>query len=391
MALAIGVIVLAYISYLIAILRQAQRLQPAKTLPTISLNHSRNNITLICPCKDYNEKLKDNVQSLLHQKPFRYEIIFVIESDKSEAYKLIREEIRPFTHTRLLVSHTKPNLEHCGKIWNLLTGYTQVSQETEFVVFVDSGRQYPEDWLYLLVGSLSNSASAVASTTFFWSYPDSNLTSKVICWISNTFNIFRFLYPGSSFLWGGSMCFRKKYLDQVNLKNLWVHVVSDDLTLSSYLEKTHKSVLFVPQAAPSRHLKLNLSEGTFWLAKQLSAFRFYHHTLWKKIILEAFGLLILMLLPLILIIIQKPSAFAMVVIFWTGLVVIKSLCGIYIYSLTGHQLEWRDSASAIWLEAISLPLALVSFIYASVINKSVWAGTEYSLSSDGQIVKVVPL
>lgn len=345
-------------------------------------------VTLLCPCKNTHKRLTTNINSLLRQTGVKYKVIFIVEAKKDPAYKVIKQKINKIKHARLIIAKKNPDKKYSGKVNNLLAGLEKVEENTSLVAFADSGCQYPKNWLYLLVKTLLTQPEIVATTTFFWSYPGKGIWSEVAAWTSNTFAIHRFLVPNSALLWGGAMCFRKKFLDQIDLKSTWKNVVYDDLTLSHIIRKKKETICFVPQAKAKREIEMNFENALAWFIRQMTAVKFYHTDWWKEIKKESIGLICAFLFPL-WITLNWLSGLSIVGVTLSGSIVLfRVLNGFFLYRSFENQVSWRRLPKFFFLDILAIPFSLLVGIYTLRSQKIAWLGRKYHLSREGKIIKV---
>lgn len=292
-----------------------------------------------------------------------------------------------FNHARIIVSGKIRNKKYSGKINNLLAGIEKVSKDADIVIFADSGCQYPKYWLYFLTKThLINEGSV--STSFFWAYSDVGVWSELVAWMTNTYPLHRFLVPNYSLLWGGAMCFSKKFLDQIDLKKIWENVVYDDLTLSTFLQRGAFKAYFVFHSIAKRKIRMNFNQALSWQIRQLTAVKYYQNDWWVEIKKESLGLIFVCLLPfwVFLSVFSSLSVFAVIL----PIVIIFSrlLSGIYMYNFFENQTSWKKVFKFFFLDILAIPFSLLVGCYVLKSKQIVWAGRKYNLSEDGKIIKV---
>ncbi|BFH72691.1 glycosyltransferase family 2 protein [Sulfurisphaera javensis] len=192
--------------------------------------------SVIIPIKGLDVNLEDNVLSLLNQDYPAYEVIYVVDSYEDICVPILRKY-------NVKIIKTEDVCSLCsGKIRAQLTGLKYA--KGEIIVFGDSDTWYPKYWLRELVKPLSN---FVATTVFSWPKPYKLTLKNFIRAGFWTFG-FESQAVGGTFLWGGSMAFRRDFFDDYVISELsknWC----DDCTLTR-IAKERGKIGFVINAMP---------------------------------------------------------------------------------------------------------------------------------------------
>ncbi|BDB99051.1 glycosyltransferase [Saccharolobus caldissimus] len=195
-------------------------------------------VSIIVPIKGIDEKLEENIRSLLTQDyPYPYEVIYVVDKG-DEVERILRKY-------NVKVVYSLYNCDQCsGKIRAQLSGLLNASND--IIVFADSDTWYPKYWLRNLVSPLDR---YTATTTFSWPSP-SRLTLKNLIragfW---TLGFESQSLESSRFLWGGSMAFKREFFnDEVidELSKEWC----DDCTLTRIVKRRGGKIGFLMNAIP---------------------------------------------------------------------------------------------------------------------------------------------
>jgi len=193
--------------------------------------------SVIIPIKGLDAGLEENVKSLLSQDYPKYEVIYVVDNYDDPSVPILRKY-------NVKIIKTEEVCEKCsGKIKAQLTGLKYASGDV--IVFGDSDTWYPKYWLKELVKPLSN---FVATTVFSWPKPYRLSLSNFIRAGFWTFG-FESQAIGGTFLWGGSMAFKRGFFDSYVIQELsknWC----DDCTLTR-IAKERGKIGFVINAMPS--------------------------------------------------------------------------------------------------------------------------------------------
>ena len=103
----------------------------------LDAHQPRGHASVFCPCKGVDPGLENNLRAILHQDYDDFDVVFVVESQQDPAYALVKKIMaeHPHVHTRVIVAGLARG---CGqKMHNLREATADLSQETEFVAFVD--------------------------------------------------------------------------------------------------------------------------------------------------------------------------------------------------------------------------------------------------------------
>ncbi|BAB67401.1 glycosyltransferase [Sulfurisphaera tokodaii] len=192
--------------------------------------------SVIIPIKGLDVNLEENIKSLLAQDYPRYEVIYVVDDYEDPSVPILKKY-----SVKIIKSEDVCSL--CsGKIKAQLTGLKYASGN--IIVFADSDTWYPSYWLKELVKPLSN---FVATTVFSWPKPYKLTLRNFIRAGFWTFG-FESQAVGGTFLWGGSMAFRRDFFDKYVIEELsknWC----DDCTLTR-IAKERGNIGFIINAVP---------------------------------------------------------------------------------------------------------------------------------------------
>jgi Glycosyltransferases, probably involved in cell wall biogenesis len=194
--------------------------------------------TVIVPIRDWDISLEGNVKSLLSQDfPPGYQVVYVIDQDQqwlAERLKGLGVEV---------VTSDFPCRSCSGKIRAQLSGLRRARNQV--VVFADSDTFYPPHWLKGMVSRLEN---YTAVTTFSWPRPIRASLRNVLragFWTLG----FESQALNGTFLWGGSMAFRRDFLDrevEEELSGEWC----DDCTLTRIVKRRGGRIAFLGDVIP---------------------------------------------------------------------------------------------------------------------------------------------
>lgn len=192
--------------------------------------------SVIVPIKGLDVNLEENVKSLLSQDYDKYEVIYVVDEYDDPSVKVLRN------YNVKIIKSEDVCLKCSGKIRAQLTGLKYASGD--IIVFGDSDTWYPKYWLKYMVRPLSR---FIATTVFSWPKPYKLSLSNFIRAGFWTFG-FESQALGGTFLWGGSMAFKRDFFDIYVIEELsknWC----DDCTLTR-IAKERGKIGFVMSAIP---------------------------------------------------------------------------------------------------------------------------------------------
>ena len=193
-------------------------------------------VSIIIPIKGLDAGLEENVKSILSQDYSKYEVIYVVDDYNDPSVSILRKY-------NVKIIKTEETCVKCsGKIKAQLTGLKNASGDV--IVFGDSDTRYPKYWLKELVRPLSD---FIATTVFSWPKPYKFSFSNFIRAGFWTFG-FESQAIGGTFLWGGSMAFKRDFFDPYVIQELsknWC----DDCTLTR-IAKERGKIGFIINAIP---------------------------------------------------------------------------------------------------------------------------------------------
>lgn len=219
-------------------------------------------VIVIMPCKGEDLELEKGLKSILEQDypKDRYDLITVVESEKDPALKIIKKiGIRYILSENICAKCS-------GKVRSLTTAFTKFRSYDVFVT-VDSDAYCKRDWLRSLVEPLSDKRIGVTTTfPYFKPVGKANFWTKVKL-------VWGFIGNGlmendiTRFAWGGSMAFRKEFLDSKSLK-IFSEALSDDITISSIAREKKLDIFYVNKRIIYIPSKTDFDEFKEWSIRQ---------------------------------------------------------------------------------------------------------------------------
>ncbi len=239
-------------------------------------------VSIIAPCKGLDQDLEANLKALFEQDYPNYEIIFVVDSENDESLEIIRnlqgkdseKQIIP----KIVVASKATNSSQ--KVENLREAILHVSDNSKVFVFVDSDARPNKTWLSNLVAPLQDK-NVGCSTGYRW-------------FIGKTFNFpteLRSVWNASiasalgedtksNFCWGGSMAIRRKTFEDLQIREKWKGVLSDDFAMRRAMKEANLPIRFVPQCLTASVENCTFGELFEFTTRQMKITRVYSQNLW---------------------------------------------------------------------------------------------------------------
>ncbi|HEX8368961.1 MAG TPA: glycosyltransferase family 2 protein [Pyrinomonadaceae bacterium] len=352
-------------------------------------------VSVIVPCRGLDEDLEKNLSALFEQDFPAYEILFVTDSEKDEATKIIEKVSRQGAKrakSKLVVAGKAE--DESQKVHNLREAVLRVSGDSEVFVFVDSDARPGKDWLRNLIAPLAGEKIG-AATGYRW------FISKKIGFASEMRSVWNASVASalganlkSNFCWGGSMAMRRETFEKLRMREKWRGVLSDDFAVTRALKEANLPIYFVPQALTASVEDCSFRELFEFTTRQIKITRVYAPHLWKQSFTGAF-LFNLVFVWGILIIIFSPAntvsfRFALVSLFlisafstgkaWLRLKAVKLVLRDYEKDL---KRQFR-AQNTLWI--LSPALFLYNSIAALFSRKILWRGIAYELKSPDKTI-----
>lgn len=225
---------------------------------------------VMVPCKGTDLTLKRNLLSLKGQDYKNYDVVAIVESRKDAAFSRIRSAGVPY-----MIADRK--FEGCsGKVKNLLSAMTRMKDYDVYVV-VDSDVTASREWLKLLVQPLRSKRIGV-STTYPYFRPSGGFWSKVkMVW--NFVGNSMMESKATRFAWGGSMAFRREFIDS-NLVSTMRGSVSDDVAVTKACKSRKLDICYVNKRIAYVNIKESFSSFYEWANRQTALSVWANRKVW---------------------------------------------------------------------------------------------------------------
>lgn len=234
---------------------------------------------VLCPCRGLEPGLERNLVSLCEFDHKNYDVFFILASESDPAHSTVKRVASQSRGKAHVVIAGRP--EGCSeKVNNLRAGVEQLPPEFEVLVFTDSDGRPGKTWLHHLVAPLNDSRIG-AATTMRWFIPNrTNLpTALLAAW--NAPVVTMLSDKGKNFCWGGGTAIRRSLFDQIGVADEWRHSVSDDYSMTGALERSGRSILFVPECLTLSYVETDFPGLLEFTNCQILITRVYAQKIWN--------------------------------------------------------------------------------------------------------------
>src|SRR5215472_4799052 len=347
-------------------------------------------VALLCPCKGVEPGLERNLVALTEFERQNYEIFFILASEKDPARSIIQRVAQS--------SRVKANIMiaghpiNCGeKVSNLRAAIEQLPEEFEVLVFADSDGRPGKHWLNHLVAPLADSRVG-ATTTMRWLVPNvANLPTLLLAaW--NAPIVTMLGEKSRNFCWGGGTAIRRSTFEQCGALDEWKSSVSDDYSLTLALERSGRSIVFIPESLTPSYVETDFEGLLEFTSRQILITRIYSNKMWRAAALThflyGFTLALGFYLTLTTLFAGRP-AFHLVLLTFLPLLLaairgVLRLMGVT-EALPAVRAQIMAEAWIYVLLTLLVPfLYLVNFVHSLVISRIRWRGAIYELISPQQ-------
>ena len=343
-------------------------------------------VAVLCPCKGVEPGLERNLVSLTEFERQNYEIFFILASATDSARSIIDRVVKSSRVKAHVVIAGNPN--GCSeKVNNLRAAIEQLDPEFEVLVFTDSDGRPGKTWLHHLVAPLGD-VRIGATTTTRWLIPNrSNLpTALLAAW--NAPVVTMLTEKGKNFCWGGGTAIRRDIFEQSGVLDEWKNSVSDDYSLTAVLERTNRSIVFLPECLTLSYVETDLQGLLEFTNRQILITRVYAEKVWWPAaathLLYCLTLLFGALLILEDVLAQRPS-FHLVTLTFLPLLLSAIRNSLRLIGVTEALPSARSQITGqAWiyvLLTLFVPfLYVVNFANSLLTRKIRWRGVSYELA-----------
>ena len=238
-------------------------------------------VSVIAPCRGLDEDLEENLSALFRQHFPRYEVIFVVDSERDEAVEIIKKVSRrgaENAEAKFVVAGKSEN--ESQKVHNLRAAVLHVSDESKVFVFVDSDARPAENWLKTLIAPLADEKiGAATGYRWFFSKKFSFASEMRAVWNASIASALG-ANVKSNFCWGGSMAVSRATFEKINMREKWRGTLSDDFAVTRAMKAADLQIFFVPQALAVSIENCTFRECLEFTTRQMKITRVYAAHLW---------------------------------------------------------------------------------------------------------------
>lgn len=235
-------------------------------------------VAVLCPCKGLEPGLERNLISLTEFERQNYEIFFILASGSDPARSIVERVAKTSrVKAHLIIAGSPTNSGE--KVNNLRVAVEQLPPEFEVLVFTDSDGRPGKAWLHHLVAPLGD-VRIGATTTMRWLIPNrTNLpTTLLAAWNAPVVTMLG--EKGRNFCWGGGTAIGRSTFEQSGVLDGWKNSVSDDYSLTRALERTNRSIVFIPECLTLSYVETDFPGLLEFTNRQILITRVYSHKVW---------------------------------------------------------------------------------------------------------------
>ena len=348
-------------------------------------------VSIIAPCRGLDEGLEENLSALFRQDFPKYEILFVVDDERDESVKIIKEVSRKGAKNAKLIVAGKAT-DSAQKVHNLREAVLRIAERSEIFVFVDSDARPSENWLKNLIAPLQDKSIGAATGYRWFISKKGNFASEMRgVWNASIASALGANLK-SNFCWGGSMAIRRDTFEKLDMREKWRGVLSDDFTVKRALKNAGLSIYFVPQALTASIGDCSFRELLEFTTRQMKITRVYAPNLWIQSFIGSFLFNLVFVWGILVIIFSKINEIA----FWLALIALILIIAFSIgkarLRLKAVRLILKDyekkldrqtrTQNTLWI--LSPALFLYNSFCALLTRRIVWRGIEYKIESPNE-------
>jgi len=267
-----GLTILAGIAILQGILTLVDGIRAARHIRSFRPRRlSSERVMVFCPCKGTDSEFEKNIQSILSQDYWNFEVQFIVESEDDPACPTLR-------HLRQNVLIAGKATDQGQKVHNLTCAVKHVGSSADVYVFCDSDARFPKDWLSKLLAPLN---SGKIATGYRWYVPQRFHFPTLMRSTWNASSVGILGNHDRNFVWGGSTAIRRETFDRLDILKSWQGSVSDDYSITRTAKRTHTKIIFVPECLIPSYGECSFKELIEFTTRQIIITRVYHRALWR--------------------------------------------------------------------------------------------------------------
>ncbi len=235
-------------------------------------------VAVLCPCKGIEPGLERNLISLTEFERQNYEIFFILASSSDPARGIVERVAKTSrVKAHVIIAGSPTNCSE--KVNNLRVAVEQLPPELEVLVFTDSDGRPGKAWLHHLVAPLGD-VRIGATTTMRWLVPNRSNLPTILLAAWNAPIVTMLNEKGRNFCWGGGTAIRRSTFEQSGVLDEWKNSVSDDYSLTRALERTNRSIVFIPDCLTLSYVETDFTGLLEFTNRQILITRVYADKVW---------------------------------------------------------------------------------------------------------------
>lgn len=232
-----------------------------KCQPKIENHNQELKVKVIVPCKGADVELSKNLASLKNQSYKNFSIVAVVDSENDQACYFIREN-------KLNMLLSRQQGKGSGKVKAISTAIAE-DRDSDIFVLVDSDTRVNSHWLENLIYPLSDQTVGIVST-----YPIYESVGKPGIWdyikkVWGYVGINMMEFRPTRFAWGGSIAFRKNFLNSQDFQE-FSSSISDDSTLTKLCKEKSLKIAYAKDSTPVIYSKESRKTFMEWSNRQIA-------------------------------------------------------------------------------------------------------------------------
>lgn len=342
-------------------------------------------VSVIVPATGTDANMAACFRALLAQDYPEFQVISVTQTPDDPANAIIK----PIIHGHPRSRHVQAGLTAgCSqKNHNLLAGLKAIDPRTGVLVFCDSTRIAPVDWLRNLVHPIALGQRPV-TTGYHHLIPGDN---RLATW-GRALTILGLhclaAFPHLSQTWGGGTAVRRDVFERIDAAGMWAQAVVDDVSLAALLRKFNLPIQYVSGACLSTpYSDDSLGDWNQWLVRQWVYLKFYFPGSWL-----AGGAFTHLVAAIIILAGMRGLAWLYGWVSWEGgLPALLFLVTVFIMAGLMRWCHPRPGPPAVWLAGALAAIFMASWCHlqTSFTHKVSWRGVCYLVNKNGTVLKVV--
>jgi ceramide glucosyltransferase len=344
-------------------------------------------VSILAPCRGVDDQFLAYARALLAQQYSGYEVLFLVESETDPAWQMLNRILTevPGARAALIITGTA---EGCSqKIHNLLVGLEHIAPETSILTFVDSDVQVHPHWLQALVAPLDD-VTVGATSGYRWYVPRRGSLTGSLRSAWNAATLILMAHPRYGFAWGGSTAIRREVFENLRIRDVWSHGLSDDLLLTQAVRGAGLTIPFVAACLVPTFEPCTCRQLLEWTNRQTCIARVHMpYSLGLALLIHLVSVT-LALLGVMALAADQWIVGGLLLSYWviTGLGSLAVCRGarrrLSAHGFTVTQHAW---AQALWTPAVTL-LALINISVSFTTRTITWRGISYTMLSPQHVV-----